>query len=375
MDGSTPRLPKWGSVAECDGPTPWLVVDEAGEVVEPIRRYLVEFAARGNRPSSVRSYAYDLLRWWRWLRLLDVPWERATSAAVRDYSLWLAAATKPGAVARTTSAATAGTVNPITRKAYLNDRYQPRTVRHALAVLREFYEYWAELGEGPVVNPVQRVMRARPNAHHNPMDPFLREGRMRYNPPIPKRRPRTLSDEQWRDVFAALRSHRDRALLALTLSNGARASELLGLRGIDIDWGDQLIRVIRKGRRAEQWLPASAEAFVWLRLYLAQADPVGPNEPIWRTIRRRDRGAGLAEQSLTYDALRAVFRRVNSTLGTNWSMHDLRHTAALRMSRDPNLTLRDVQVILGVRGHGKVSTGGRFVVPNGGQVRSPLVAV
>lgn len=105
--------------------------------------------------------------------------------------------------------------------------------------------------------------------------------------------------------------------------------------------------MIRKGSRAEQWLPASAEAFVWLRLYLAEVEPVEPNEPIWRTVRRRDRGSGLEDQPLTYDALRAVFRRVNGALGTNWSMHDLRHTAALRMSRDPNLTLRDVQVILG----------------------------
>ena len=34
-------------------------------------------------------------------------------------------------------------------------------------------------------------------------------------------------------------------------------------------------------------------------------------------------------------------------------MHDLRHTAALRMTRDPALTLRDVQVILG---HAHLST-------------------
>jgi len=40
-------------------------------------------------------------------------------------------------------------------------------------------------------------------------------------------------------------------------------------------------------------------------------------------------------------------------LGTNYSMHDLRHTAALRMSRDESLTMRDVQVILG---HAHLST-------------------
>ena len=346
-------LPAWGRVREVAGPSRWLVLDDAGEAVVPIRRYLVEFAARGNRPGSTRSYAYDLLRWWRWLRVLGVAWDRATSSEVRDYALWLSAAVKPGVAGRTASKATKGTVNAITRKAYLDDNYQPRTVRHALAVLRGFYEYFADQGQGPVLNPVQRVIRGRPNAHHNPMEPFRLVGRLRYNPPVPKRRPRTLSDEQWRNVFAALSSHRDRALLALALSNGARAGEMLGLRGVDIDWGEQLIRVIRKGSRAEQWLPASAEAFVWLRLYLAQADPPRPNEPIWRTVRRRDRGDGLESQALTYDALRAVFRRVNTGLGTNWTMHDLRHTAALRMSRDPNLTLRDVQVILG---HADINT-------------------
>jgi integrase len=51
--------------------------------------------------------------------------------------------------------------------------------------------------------------------------------------------------------------------------------------------------------------------------------------------------------ALTYDALRAVLRRANDLLGTNWTMHDLRHTCALRMVRDENLSLRDVQTVLG----------------------------
>jgi len=50
---------------------------------------------------------------------------------------------------------------------------------------------------------------------------------------------------------------------------------------------------------------------------------------------------------LTYEALRAVLRRANAKMGTNWSMHDLRHTCALRMAADENVSLRDVQTILG----------------------------
>ncbi|MGW2190689.1 site-specific integrase [Streptomyces sp. NPDC001719] len=147
--------------------------------------------------------------------------------------------------------------------------------------------------------------------------------------------------------LAALRSNRDRALLSLDISNAARASEALGLRGVDLDWGDQLVRVNRKGSDDAQWLPASPDAFVWLRLYLAELGPLGPNDLIRWTLRRRDRGDGPRLQPMNYEALRAVFRRFNTVLGANYTMHDLRHTAALRMSRDKNLTLLDVQTILG----------------------------
>jgi integrase/recombinase XerD len=86
---------------------------------------------------------------------------------------------------------------------------------------------------------------------------------------------------------------------------------------------------------------------MWLRLYLAEIGDIALDDPLWRALRRRDSVAGHAAKALTYDALRGVFRRANARLETNWTMHDLRHTAALRMSRDESLTIRDVQVILG----------------------------
>jgi integrase/recombinase XerD len=287
------RLPRWGRVVPDGGVVPWLLVDPSGEPVAPVRQFLADFVARGNRAGSVRSYAYDLLRWWRWLQVMDVGWCRATSAEVRDFVLWLGQASKARRAARTVSAATAGTVNPVTRKQHLDDRYQPRTVRHSNAVLRAFYEFWIERGEGPLVNPVPLDRRGRrPNAHHNPMEPFRAGGRIRYNPKVPKRAPRAMPDERWRELFAAMRSNRDRAILALAISTAARAGELLGLRGGDLDWGDQLIRVRRKGSGAEQWLPASPEAFVWLRLYVAEIGDLSADGAVWLTLRRRRRGGG-----------------------------------------------------------------------------------
>jgi integrase/recombinase XerD len=343
------RLPRWGRVVADDGVVPWLVLDPDDRPVDLIVRFLRDFVARGNRPASVRSYAYALLRWWRFLLVIGVEWNRVTSVEVRDFALWLGYASKPGR--RTASAATAGTINPVTRKKHLDTRYQVRTLRHSNAVLRTFYEYWVELGHAPLINPVplDRRRGTRPGAHHNPLEPHRREGRLRYNPKIPQRRPRAMPDERWNDLFSAMRSNRDRAILALAVSTAARASELLGVGPVDLDWGDQLIRVRRKGSDAEQWLPASPEAFVWLRLYLTEVGDPPAGVTIWVTLRRRRRkGQGeLVRQPLNYEAMQAVLRRANALLGSNWSMHDLRHTAAIRMTRDESLSMRDVQTILG----------------------------
>lgn len=350
------RLEVWGKVEASDGVVPWIMVDSRGCPVEPVVRFLRDFVARGNAAGSVRSYAYALQRWWRFLRAVGVEWDQATAAENRDFVLWLMRASKPRRSPRTRSAAAAGRVNPVTRKRHLGDGYQPRTVRHSNAVLRSFYDFWIERGEGPLVNPVPRDRShgQRPNAHHNPMEPFRPEGRLRYNPRVPKRRPRAMPDERWAEFFASLRSNRDRAIMSMAISTGARAGELLGVAGADVDWGDQLIRVRRKGSGAQQWLPASPESFVWLRLYWREVGEIGPDERVWRTLRRRRRAGGpLRHQDLDYPALRAVLVRANERLGSNWSMHDLRHTCALRMSRDQRLSMRDIQVILG---HAELTT-------------------
>jgi len=48
-----------------------------------------------------------------------------------------------------------------------------------------------------------------------------------------------------------------------------------------------------------------------------------------------------------------MFTRANAALGANWTLHDLRHTAAYRMARDPDMPLTDVQWVLG---HAHLST-------------------
>jgi integrase len=58
-----------------------------------------------------------------------------------------------------------------------------------------------------------------------------------------------------------------------------------------------------------------------------------------------------------------MFARANEALGANWSLHDLRHSAAYRLARDPQMPITDVQWVLG---HAPLSTTQRYVSEGSG---------
>jgi integrase len=58
--------------------------------------------------------------------------------------------------------------------------------------------------------------------------------------------------------------------------------------------------------------------------------------------------------------MRRVLQRANDKLGTNWTLHDLRHTAGIRMAQDPRLTLPEIQTVLR---HRNLATTARYMVP------------
>ncbi len=303
------------------------VVDGHGAEVVAVTEFLAAVLASGASRDTARSYALALLRWWRFLTALGVSWERATRVEVRDFVLWMRCPnTKraPGKRQKT---------NP----------YAPATINHNLTVLRGFYADRMAAGEGPVVNPVPEAEGRggqRHGAHHNPMDAVPRHHRAPLRQKTPASRPRGIPDHAFDRLFAAMGCDRDRALLAFYVSTGARASELLGVTVDRVDVGRQLIGVERKGSHRLQWLPASADAFVWLRLYETHQIRPEAETALWLTRRAPHR-------PLTYAAMRRILQRANDLVGTRWTLHQLRHTAAQRMVADPRMSLVDVQWVLG----------------------------
>jgi integrase/recombinase XerD len=324
-------LPAFGEVVAMTSVTlPWrlasLPVPGDGEIVD---EFLKDLTASDCSPATIRSYAYDLLRWWRFLNALRVRWDTAQRLDVRDFVLWM-------------------------RQARDGSGFAPATIDHNLSVLSVFYDFLGARGEGPVMNPVPPTTAdPRQHPHHNPMEPYQRHRRALYRQRIPEIEPRALADDTVERLFIALRSNRDRALVSMYLASGVRASELLGMRGRDVDWGRSMIAVTSKGTRAYQWVPTSPDALTWLRLYLSEGFDALPAESLWWTLREPRR-------PLQYTAVRAVLRRVESELGAHVTVHDFRRTCATRLANDPDVPLTDVQAVLR---HVQITTTARYVRP------------
>lgn len=343
-DLSRLRVPTVGAVVTTNDPLePVGLLDADGAVDEPTRRFVRHLIACDYSTRTCRSYAMSLLRWRRFLLAVAVGWDRAERREVRDFVLWMRAADNPQRH-RSTGSPQPGSVNRVTGKRCLAEGFAPATINHALSAISMFYEYHLLTGDGPLVNPVpaQRGRDgARPLAHRSPIEPVPRLPRAAYRQRMPTRPPRALTDTVFSEFFAALPSNRDRALVALGVGSGPRASELLALRLEDLDIGRGLVALTGKGHRDLEWVPASPDAMLWLATYLAETEPTRPagDTRLWWTLRRPTR-------PLTYPALRGVLARANAVLGANITFHDLRHTYAMRLMADPNLLITDVQRLM-----------------------------
>jgi hypothetical protein len=176
-----------GAVVETDVIwEPYRLVDPGGGVVAPVTQFLHELQAGGRSPSTQRSYALDLLRWFRFLRAVEVPWGQATRCEARDFCRWLALVDKPrrGPAPRLP----AGVSNAVTGKRSPGRKYAASTLAHSETVLRSFYAFHCEIGSGPIMNPFPLAREragSRAHAHHNPMEAFAKErsGRARASHP------------------------------------------------------------------------------------------------------------------------------------------------------------------------------------------------
>ena len=101
-------------------------------------------------------------------------------------------------------------------------------------------------------------------AHRSHLEPTptLRRARLRQR--VPAAAPKAIPDTMWDELFREMSCDRDRALICMYVSSGARATELLRIDIDDVDWSRQLVYVVSKGSRLRQAVPVSPESLIFV---------------------------------------------------------------------------------------------------------------
>jgi integrase/recombinase XerD len=173
-------------------------------------------------------------------------------------------------------------------------------------------------------------------------------------PALPKRLPRVLGVDEVEQLLAGCigdgaAALRDRALLELLYSTGARISEATGLDLDDLDAGTRTVLLRGKGGR-DRVVPVGRPALAAVDAYLVRGRPElarrGRGTP---ALLLNARGARLSRQS-AWHALRAAAEA--SGLAAAVSPHTLRHCFATHLLAGG----ADVRVVQELLGHATVTT-------------------
>ncbi len=163
----------------------------------------------------------------------------------------------------------------------------------------------------------------------------------------PLRVPKTLSEAQVEALLQAPDAEtalglRDRAMLELMYASGLRVSELVGLKTVQLNLNEAVLRVMGKGSR-ERLVPFGGEAQAWLQRYLGAARAVilGGSSSDALFVTRL--GEGMSRQMFW----RLVKRyAVQAGVSAPLSPHTLRHAFATHLLNH-GADLRAVQLLLG----------------------------
>lgn len=137
---------------------------------------------------------------------------------------------------------------------------------------------------------------------------------------------------------ALRQADRNRAILLTLLDTGMRASELVGLKLVDLDIKSNKIKVLGKGNK-ERSVPISSRTAQALWRYIAQRDQQRGLDPVFIT----SSGAALSRRDL-YHRLNEIGKRAGIQ---NVHPHRFRHTFAIMYLRNGG----DVYTLQAILGH------------------------
>jgi integrase/recombinase XerD len=298
--------------------SPFRVVEDDGQEVEWVNRFLDQERVRSVAETTLRSYAYDLLnflRWWVEVSQTTAINEKAESTLL-DYIRFQT--NRQPQPAGATINRRVGIAERALRLAF------PHTQTSFVPGFQ--YGYWRPLPLG-IGQPLPALSRLRVRT--------------------PKRVILPLSDEEVEQFWTSFRTSRDLAIVGLMLFDGLRSCEVRALNRDDLLLSESQLRVCGKGGKP-RCLPLAAETLQLLDHYLLLERPPNCGAPLFVGLKGHARG-----RRLTAAGLRSLFRhhrRITSVPKAN--PHRFRHTFATDMLSGGV----SLPALMQLMGHSKIQT-------------------
>lgn len=307
----------------------YLVVDETGDPVLPVMRYLKYLDSIGRARNTLRTYAHSLKLFFEYLMQQHLDYQKITLDDLGSFVLWLKNPYH--------------SLNVLPAQPVVQARANT-TINHALTVVAGFYDYlWRQ--DDLSVNLHEKT-HAASHAHTRSYKGFLHGiaknqvvHKNLLKQRLPKRRPKTLSKDRIEQLIAACDHIRDKLLLTLLYESSLRIGEALALWIEDVDISRCQLHVCDRGSLANdaeiktlasnRVVDISRELINQILDYLAvvHTDDIETNHLFVKVWGKQ------AGQPLSYAEVNDLFRRLKHKTGIEASAHVLRHSSLSELAQ------------------------------------------
>jgi integrase/recombinase XerD len=301
----------------------YVVIDDEGNLVEPIVRYLKYLDRVGAARHTLRSYATALRLYWEFLTQQRLTWQHVTLDDLSNFVLWLKLPTRSLKVLP---------VQPVAQAR------SNRTINHALTVVIGFYDYhWrmenvsTNVRDKTTTYLPARARRYKSFLHHltsgSPVAKNILKQKEEKRP-----QPQTLTKTQVQALLDVCANQRDRLLVRLLYETAIRVGEALALWVQDVDVAENRLHICDRGElangaeiktiHAPRTIDVSADLIDEIVGYVGRAHTA---EIETNQLFLKQRGARAGE-AMTYADVDSLFRRLRRKTGIPVTPHMLRHT-------------------------------------------------
>jgi integrase/recombinase XerD len=309
----------------------YVVVDESGDLIIPVVRYLKYLDAIGRARNTLRTYAQGLSQYFTYLTQQGLDYQHVTLDDLAGFVLWLKNPYRSLKVLP---------VQPVVQ-ARAN-----RTINLTITAVSGFYDYlWrqddltADLGEKTRTHLPARSRSYKSFLHHVAKGKLVEKNLLKQR--VPRReRPKTLTKEQIEMLVNACENIRDQLLLTLLYESSLRIGECLALWIEDIDVDGRKIHVRDRGplaNDAEIKTSASCRSVdvsddlinqILDYLVIVHTDEVETNH-LFIKLRGSRPGA-----PLEYADVNDLFQRLKAKTGIDAHAHLLRHSSLTSLAKN-----------------------------------------